>query len=84
MLRPWFGYLSIFFLLGSDLGGSVRIPAMFCGITSLKPTSGRIPLTGQGSDGGMVGAVGLYNTIGIMGRYQVLLKVQLTLDMQTR
>jgi aspartyl-tRNA(Asn)/glutamyl-tRNA(Gln) amidotransferase subunit A len=32
--------------LGTDTGGSIRIPSAFCGITGLMPTFGRVPKSG--------------------------------------
>ena len=33
--------------IGTDLGGSNRLPSHYCGIVGFKPTQGRIPITGQ-------------------------------------
>jgi len=48
--------------IGSDGGGSIRVPAHFCGICGLKPTPGRIPSSGHypsaNSAFGWLGVVG--------------------------
>jgi len=48
--------------VGSDGGGSIRVPAHFCGICGLKPTPGRVPATGH-----FPPSAGAFSWIGVVG-----------------
>ena len=48
--------------LGTDTGGSIRIPACFCGVTGVRPTTGRV------STAGVVPVSWTYDTVGPLAR----------------
>lgn len=48
--------------LGTDSGGSIRLPSAWCGTVGLKPTLGLVPFTGVGP------GIALLDTCGPMGR----------------
>jgi amidase len=62
--------------IGSDTAGSIRVPAHFCGITGIKPTSGRVPRTGHVIS--FSGPLEALTHVGPMARYVGDLRTVLT------
>lgn len=55
--------------VGTDAGGSIRVPAACCGVVGLKPTWGRVPLEGfaDGTDGPPIDHAGpMARSVGIV------------------
>lgn len=56
------------FALGTDTGGSVRVPASFCGLYGMRPTHGRVPLSG------VLPFAPSYDTVGWLARDSAVLQ----------
>ncbi|HQS83891.1 MAG: hypothetical protein B7Y25_03105 [Alphaproteobacteria bacterium 16-39-46] len=63
--------------LGSDGGGSIRLPAHFCGIAGIKPTQGLLSLDGISVPFSGIGLIDPHGTFGPMTRYVEDLKLSL-------
>ena len=55
--------------LGTDTGGSVRVPASFCGLYGYRPSQGRVPLEG------VVPFAPSYDTVGLLARNALHLRL---------
>jgi amidase len=54
--------------LGTDTGGSIRVPASYCGVFGLRPSWGRVPVDG------VMALAPSYDTVGILTREPVALR----------
>lgn len=64
--------------LGTDTGGSVRVPASFCGLHGWRPTHGRLPMAG------VMPFAPSFDTVGLLARDAPLLVTGACALLQTR
>jgi aspartyl-tRNA(Asn)/glutamyl-tRNA(Gln) amidotransferase subunit A len=68
--------------LGTDTGGSCRIPAALCGIVGFKPTASRVPLTGAYPLSASLDSIGpLANSVACCAELDAILAAQPSLEL---
>jgi fatty acid amide hydrolase len=71
--------------VGTDIGGSVRIPAAWCGVFAMTPTPGRLSLAGSRDDQLFAGQALIRNRPGVLARDAADLRLVLSvLDVGSR